>query len=75
MRPDLNGIEYFWADMKKAYRKEVMRGKVQARPFNNFDLVSSAYQQTPNRSAQRACYQGLANLINSPEVVEHDAAD
>ena len=35
-RPDLNGIEYFWADMKKLYRRRVLDAKVQGKKFDQF---------------------------------------
>ena len=72
-RPDLNGIEYFWSDMKQLYRKRVKDAKVNNKKFDQFKLVSDCFAKVRKRRAQRACYQGLMNILNCPEPELQDA--
>ena len=51
-RPDLNGIEFFWGHLKRLYRREVTKHRVQAEEWNQLKLVQRLVHNMPTQVAK-----------------------
>ena len=72
-RPDLNGIEFFWARLKVAYRKEVTRLRSLDLDWDQMELVQSIIHDIGFDVARDCAAKGWSNLRKA--VVRPSAAD
>ena len=61
-RPDLNGIEFFWGRIKRAYRKEVTRLRSQRLDWDQQELVASMLRDVGFPCARDCAAMGWRNL-------------
>ena len=61
-RPDLNGIEFFWGRIKRAYRKEITRLRGQGLDWDQQELVDSLIKSVGFPCARQCAAQGWRNL-------------
>lgn len=52
-RPDLNGIEFYWRDIKRRYRSRINWQRINGRNFDHMGLVKEMIEDTPNELAKR----------------------
>ena len=57
-RPDLNGIEFMWADIKKRYRQIVKYRRINGIDFDHMELVKHVCEATDNDFAKRSAANG-----------------
>ena len=61
-RPDLNGIEFFWQNIKIAYRKELTRLRSHDLPWDQEELVKRCVRDVGFECARDSAAKGWRNL-------------
>ena len=61
-RPDLNGIEYIWANAKHHYRNRVAWHRANDVPYENTQLVDESLEQVPQHLAVSYIVRGMCAL-------------
>jgi transposase len=73
-RPDLNGIEMYWAQAKQYYRAAVDHNKVNGIGWDQQELVRRALEQVDDDAARRSAIAGIIN-IQAGKLVEPASYD
>ena len=61
-RPDLNGIEFVWKDVKHRYRKRIDWCKANGRDFDHAALVKEIVEETDEQLVKDVATRGEANI-------------
>jgi hypothetical protein len=64
-RPELNGVELFWADAKRRYRKAVLRYKATRHGWDQMTLASTCVNEVPVESARWYANLGWRALLEA----------
>ena len=67
-RPDLNGIEFYWRDIKRRYRQRMNWQRVNGLNFEHLEVVRQMIDETPNELAKRCALQGEKNIRRAKPV-------
>ena len=61
-RPDLNGIERFWAEAKRKYKKVLTEHQVHDTPFETHELVAQVLDSIDHEKAMDCANYGWRDL-------------
>ena len=64
-RPDLNGIEFAWANIKRRYRDRISWLKANGRDYDHMEVVKAIVEETPENIFKAAALQGEKNLAKA----------
>lgn len=64
-QPAFNGIEYFWAQMKRLYRAKVDLLKVKGQDFMNSRVVLDSYHQLSDQVAAKCAGKGVELIMSA----------
>ena len=74
-RSDLNGIEFFWGRIKRAYRSEITRLRSQGLDWDQQELVDSLVKSVGFPCAKQCASQGWRNLRKAELMPIPDSKD
>lgn len=64
--PEYNGIEGFWSQMKRHYRRALEHFKTKHIQWDQFQLVRDCFDMTDNEYALSYSRRGLSNILKIP---------
>ena len=69
-RPDLNGIEFYWACCKQIFRKLLLRELLKEKPMAYEDIVEESLVGVDNEKIKNCAKEGIKRLLDRTRVMK-----